>query len=160
MADVATFILLNLKSTTMKRILSVLLLLLAAQVSLAQGVKIASHVTPEEYKTMGELEKRLSDYVNAAEASLKGIKLNGGNYAKYIASISISNKATDKLNNNIAIAENDLPPAENAQSCTICGIGSARTCFKRILATLSNGQPLVITVVLVSGGDCAQLTWN
>lgn len=158
--DGVTFIELNLKSTTMKKILSVLLLILTAQVSLAQGVKITSHVTAEEYKVMSDLEKRLSDYVDAAEASLKGIKLNGGNYAKYAASISINNKSGDKLNNNIAIAETDLPPAENAQSCTICGFGSARVCFKRILTILSNGQPLVITVTLVSGGDCVQLTWN
>ena len=141
--------------------LSIVVLLLTANLSVGQESKMVSVVTTEEYKSLDETEKRLADYVNGAVASLKALKLNKStNYAKYEASISISLNSKDKLSNNIAVGESDGPPVANAQSCTICGVGSARNCFKRIRTVLANGQPLVITVIETNGGDCYQITWN
>lgn len=143
----------------MKTILSMLAIVLACQFTTAQA-KMTSVVTADEYKSMNVMEKRLADYVNSAVYSLKALKLNGADASKYKASISISANEKSKLTNNIAIGENDNVPVENAQSCVICGIGSARICFKRIMTTLGNGQPVIITVTEVQGGDCVQLTWD
>ena len=145
----------------MKKILFIFVAVLASQMSLAQSAQFTSLLTKAEYQSMDELEKRLSDYVDAAVSSLKGMKLNGSkNYSKYQATISISSNVKDKLSNSIAIGESDAPPpVNNAQSCTICSIGNAYTCFRRIRTILQNGQPLIITVIEVTG-DCVQVTWN
>lgn len=142
----------------MKKILFILVAVLTAHVSNAQEAKIKSVVTNAEYQSMDMVEKQLSDYVDAAAASLKALKLNGSKqYTKYQASLSISTNGKDKLSNNIAIGESDTTPINNAQSCSICGIGTARTCFKRIRVALQNG-PVVITVS-ESSGDCVIIAW-
>ncbi len=142
----------------MKKLLFIFFAVLTAYVSNAQETKINSLVTKTEYQSMDNVEKQLSDYVDAAVASLKGLKLNGSTlYNKYQASLSISTNGKDKLSNNIAIGESDNTPVNNAQSCAICGVGSARTCFKRIRVALQNG-PVVITVS-ESTGDCVVLAW-
>jgi hypothetical protein len=142
----------------MKKIFFMLVAILAAQISIAQETKIASLVTKAEYQSMDETEKRLSDYVDAVVASLHGLRVNGSKaYTKYQGSISMSTNASDKLSNNIAIGESDNTPVNNAQSCTICSIGSARTCYKRIRVLLQGG-PVVITIS-ESSGDCIVLNW-
>ena len=143
----------------MKKMLSMLLVVFATHFAAAQEAKMINIATAEEYKSMDALEKRLADYVNSAANSLKALRINGADYSKYQASISISSNPKDKLANNIAVGESDTEPPQNAQSCLICGIGSARTCFKRIRTILANGQPLVITVIEVTG-DCIQITWD
>lgn len=144
----------------MKKILFILVAIFAAHVSNAQETKFKSVVTKAEYQSMDEIEKRLTDYIDSAVSSLQGLKLNGSkNYSKYQATISISANGKDKLSNIISIGESDVPPpVVNAQSCTICNVGNAYTCFRRVKSILVNGQPIIVTVVLI--GDCVQITWN
>jgi hypothetical protein len=145
----------------MKKLLFIFFAVLASQISFAQGTQFKSLVTKAEYQSMDELEKRLTDYMDAAVSSLKGLKLNGSkNYSKHEATITISSNPKDKLSNSIAVGESDgPPPINNAQSCTICNVGGAYICFRRIRTILQNGQPLIITAVEVSG-DCVQVSWN
>lgn len=144
----------------MKKILFILVAVLTAHVSNAQEAKIKSVVTKAEYQTMDEIEKRLTDYIDSAVSSLQGLKLNGSkNYSKYQATFSISSNVKDKLSNTISIGESDAPPpVVNAQSCTICNVGNAYTCFRRVKSILVNGQPVIVTVILI--GDCVQINWN
>lgn len=141
----------------MKKILLLFVALLCAQLSSAQ-YKFPNHVTADEYKSLSDTEKRLVDYINGAESALRALKVNGSKaYDGYAATLSLNLKG-DKLSNFIAVGTAE--PNANRQSCIICGLGSGVQCFRRIYETLQNGQTLVVTVVLVEGGDCAKVTWD
>ncbi|HMI07755.1 MAG TPA: hypothetical protein VK528_09440 [Flavobacterium sp.] len=143
----------------MKKILFILVAAFMSHVSIAQEVKITSGVSKAEYQSMDGLEKRLSDYVDGAVSSLKGLKLNGSkDYSNYQATISISKNASDKLSNFLGIGPAENVPVENAQSCTACGIAGGAICYKRIRVLLNNGQTVVVTVTLNSEG-CTVLSW-
>lgn len=118
--------------------------------------KISSGVTLEEYQKLDNVEKRIVDYIDGAVAALQGLHLNkSNNYANYQAILSMDLKGTDKLSNSIVIAagEGGTPP-ESAQSCMVCGYGSALVCIRRIRTVMTNGT-IVITVTQV--GDCVRL---
>lgn len=121
---------------------------------------LPNYVTATEYKSMSELEKRLNDYLSAAASGLKGLRQQDAKgYADYQGTVSISKNATNKMANGIILGPADANTPVGRQSCVICTIGNARTCYNRIRTTLENGQPLIVTVTLTSD-DCMRITWD
>lgn len=120
-------------------------------------ITISASVSNEEYKSLDENEKRLSDYLSSAIASLQALELNGKDYSNYEAIVHFSNLEKDTLGNGIVISLIESNAKAAHGSCKVCGMSSAISCIKKIKnAGLGDDYDIHVHN---DGGGCVTLSW-